>query len=172
VSDCLRYADALRGAGTPSAHASLFTFTFRKRENDMAKKAAAAPQEDTVKVRLERVQKAVQESLEKAEQNLQRSLKDIGAKFADAQHEAKKRLDEVVAELGQSDLAHLPQDALLKVNALREELSEKLGPEALWNALGLATKNDFDSLSKKLNTLAKKVKDLEGAKRPSTAKHN
>jgi len=131
-----------------------------------------AQNEDSVKVRLERVQEAVQDSLKKAEQNLQRSLKEISAKFAEAQHEAKKRLDEVVADLGQADFAHLPQDAMNKVNALREELADKLGPEALWSALGLATKSDFETLSKKLNTLSKKVKDLEGGKRPTTARHN
>ncbi len=123
--------------------------------------------EDSVKVRLERVQEAVQESLKKAEQNLQRSLKEIGERFNEAQAEAKKRLDEVVAALDASDLAALPQDALHKVSALREELAERLGPEALWSALGLATKSDFQELSRKVNSLSKRVKELEGNKRPA-----
>jgi replicative DNA helicase len=123
--------------------------------------------EDSVKVRLERVQEAVQESLKKAEQNLQRSLKEIGEKFAEAQAEAKKRLDEVVEAVEESDFASQAQDALQRAKTLRDDLAEKIGPEALWGALGLATKSDLQDLSRKLNALSKKVKELEGGKRPA-----
>jgi hypothetical protein len=68
----------------------------------------------------------------------------------------------------QFPLSGLSQEALTKVLALRDELAEKLDPEALWSALGLATKNDVAELTRKLNTVSKRLKDLEGGKRPAS----
>lgn len=121
------------------------------------------PQHEGVKELVEKVQA----SFKTAEESLAKTLKELSERLADAQQDAKKRLDEVLALVQGKDLQDLQDDALARVQALREEVEGKLDPAALFAALGLATKQDVANANKKIAALTKRVNELEGSKKPS-----
>ncbi len=106
----------------------------------------------------------VQASFKSAEETFAETLKELTLRLTAAQHDAKKRLDEVLALVQRKDFSDLQEDALARVHALREEVEGKLDPQALFAALGLATKADVDAANRKIATLQKRVKELEGNK--------
>jgi polyphosphate kinase 2 (PPK2 family) len=120
-------------------------------------------QHDGVKELVEKVQ----HSFKTAEEAFQKTVKELSERLTDAQEEAKKRLDEVLALVQGKDFAGLQEDALARVHALREEVEGRLDREAFWTALGLATKTDLDKANKKIATLTRRVSELEGGKKPA-----
>jgi polyhydroxyalkanoate synthesis regulator phasin len=106
----------------------------------------------------------VQHSFKTAEEAFQKTVKELSERLTDAQGEAKKRLDEVLALVQGKDFAELQEDALARVVALREEVEGRLDREAFWSAIGLATKSDLDAANKKIAALSRRVKELEGTK--------
>lgn len=117
-------------------------------------------EQDGVKELVEKVQ----QSFKTAEEAFQKTVKELSERLADAQGEAKKRLDEVLALVQGKDFQELQEDALAKVVALRDEVEGRLDREAFWSAIGLATKSDLDAANKKIAALSRRVKELEGSK--------
>lgn len=108
----------------------------------------------------------LQDSLSKAEDNVAKTFKELTDKLAEAQLEAKKRFDELVESLTGTELKALPQDVLAKVTDLREQLEGKLDSASMFAALGLATKADLQESNRKIAALQRRVKELEGNKKP------
>jgi polyhydroxyalkanoate synthesis regulator phasin len=125
--------------------------------------------EDGLKEFLERAQ----ETFREAEENVLKAFKDLGERMASTQAEARKKVEELVANWPAKDLFDQFSDREhleAKVNEVRHGLEHRLeeGTEAFWARLGLATKGDLQDIGRKLSALSKRVKELEPQQKRKT----
>jgi hypothetical protein len=132
----------------------------------------AKNQEPSVKEVIERLQ----ETFTRAEQNVAKALKDVSERLAETQVEAKRKVEELLGHLSAKELkeltARLPDESLSALKSFREDFETRFeeGTSAFFGLLGLASKAEVEDLNRKLVQLSRRLKELEGAKKPARAR--